>query len=459
MSPEIAARLQGPDPLAAAIAVIAEMTAEIAALKAQVAQLLGKTGKPPKTPENSGVPPSRGQKASSPGASDWGKKKRAHAGAFRRLADNPDETKDMRVCTCPHCAADVSGVEQEVAEEYDHVEIPEKPAVTTRVLLREGRCASCGKKFRSAPPADMPPGSPFGPNLLAWVIYMRQAHAVSFERLSQLFPALLGFEVSEGALASLLKSSAEAFGTQAARLKAEVLSGRVVQSDETGMRVGSKNWWLWVFQSGMSCVFLLSPKRSKAVVEEFLAGVRPEVWVSDRYASQRGWSLKHQACVAHLLRDAQYAAECGDTLVAPRVLRLLRRAVWLWHRRDRLAARCGTGVMKAYYHRCGLEMDEILRLPGAGAAGAKLQQSLLRDRAMLFVFLEDDGVPATNNASEQGLRPSVTFRKVTNCFRTEWGGKLHADYRSVAETARRRGIDLLDAIRLTLRGEPLPAAA
>ena len=64
-------------------------------------------------------------------------------------------------------------------------------------------------------------------------------------------------------------------------------------------------------------------------------------------------------------------------------------------------------------------------------------------------------IPATNNGSERALRPCVVFRKITNGFRTEWGAKLYADIRSVIETARRRSIGALEAIRLTLAGASL----
>jgi len=72
-----------------------------------------------------------------------------------------------------------------------------------------------------------------------------------------------------------------------------------------------------------------------------------------------------------------------------------------------------------------------------------------------FVRPEMDVQP-TNHASEQALRWSAIFRKVTNCFRSVWGARLHADVRSVVETARRRGIGALEAIMLTLAGAPLP---
>lgn len=74
------------------------------------------------------------------------------------------------------------------------------------------------------------------------------------------------------------------------------------------------------------------------------------------------------------------------------------------------------------------------------------------------MFVTNRNLPPTNNGSEQAIRPCVTFRKVTNCFRSEWGAKLYADIRSVLETARRRAIDPLTAIRLTLDGKPLKLA-
>lgn len=70
--------------------------------------------------------------------------------------------------------------------------------------------------------------------------------------------------------------------------------------------------------------------------------------------------------------------------------------------------------------------------------------------------LARSAVPATNNGSERALGPAVVFRKVTNCFTAEWGAHLYADVRSLLETARRRAIVPLYAIRLTLQHIPLP---
>jgi len=103
------------------------------------------------------------------------------------------------------------------------------------------------------------------------------------------------------------------FARQASLIRDRLLSGTILQSDETSARVGKKTWWTWVFHNGDSACFLIRPSRGKAVVGEFLGAVRPDFWVSDRLGAQMGWArTAHQACLAHLLRDIQYAIDAGD---------------------------------------------------------------------------------------------------------------------------------------------------
>jgi transposase len=62
-------------------------------------------------------------------------------------------------------------------------------------------------------------------------------------------------------------------------------------------------------------------------------------------------------------------------------------------------------------------------------------------------------VPPTNNSSEQALRWSVVFRKVTHGFRSDWGAALFAQVRSLVNTARRQGISAFKAISRALTSQ------
>jgi transposase len=232
------------------------------------------------------------------------------------------------------------------------------------------------------------------------------------------------------------------------------LSSTILQSDETSVRVGKRTWWTWVFHHDRDCCFVIRPSRGKDVVADFLGEHRPDIWVSDRLAAQAGWARRaHQVCLAHLIRDAQHAIEAGDTAFAPGLKKLLQRACGMGARRPDLA----DATLRSYASQLKTRLHDLLRRVPTHALGEKLQRAIKACRQNLFVFLTDRAVPPTNNGSEQGLRPCVTYRKVTNGFRSEWGAKLYADVRSVLETARRRAVSALDAIRLTLLGSALPA--
>src|SRR4051812_20534882 len=170
----------------------------------------------------------------------------------------------------------------------------------------------------AAAPRACPPGSPFGPNLRAFGLYLRFAQAIPFERLARLLSDLFGLAISEGALANILHDSAPAFETQAGAIKHRLLSGPVLQSDETSARVGKRTFWTWVFHHADRACFVTAASRGKKVVEAFLGDRRPDVWVSDRLAAQMGWArVDHQVCLAHLIRDVQYAIDAGDAAFAP----------------------------------------------------------------------------------------------------------------------------------------------
>src|ERR1700685_2430402 len=79
-----------------------ELVAQNKALLARIAELEAKYGKPPKTPDNSSLPPSRGQKGNVAEPTRMKKTRTGHTGAARALAENPDATRDIYAerCAC-----------------------------------------------------------------------------------------------------------------------------------------------------------------------------------------------------------------------------------------------------------------------------------------------------------------------------------------------------------------------
>jgi len=441
----------------ALIDLLVSLLARIEALEAENAQLkerLAKLEEPPKTPDNSSLPPSKGQKANRP--EPGGKKRRkGRKGVTRRLAENPDEEVDCKAEACPHCAHALEPDGQKLAHEYDHVDIPPVTARTTRVRIFACRCPGCGRKARGTPPEGMEPGTPFGPRLHAFAAYLHHHHAIAYGRLSRLFKEIWNLSISEGAIANALKRTGTAMAGSREDILRLLRRSRVMCSDETGARVEGRTAWEWVFVSSHGVLHEMADTRGAVVARDILDGHEPEVWVSDRYTAQAGHGRDAQVCLAHVLRDVQYAIDEGDGVFAPGVRKLLR---WVVAKHRRWGEVKST-TMAAHRRKADERLDALLALPVTTRAHEKLRKQVLGWRAWYFTCLERPDVPPTNNISERALRPSVIMRKVTNGFRSWHGAHGHATIRSVIGTGALNGLSPLQAIERAIAGKPVCVAA
>lgn len=421
-------------------------------LAQRVAEFEASLELPAKTPENSSVPPSQGRKPAVP-RKRKGRRRKGRPGVARALDPNPTQVREVVAACCPHCRGDVATAAQAPCESYDHIEIPPIRPEVTRVTLMGGSCPHCARAFKAAAPADMPPGSPFGTNLRALALHLRFSQNIGLKRLQEVLRDVFGVVISQGGLVNILRAAAAPLAEQAGRLRERLLQSPALASDETGLRVAGRNFWLWVLHHGDSAVFRVDPSRGKRVLAEWLGEHRPAFWLSDRYGGQTGFATRgHQFCLAHLIRDAQYAIDAGDSGFAPGLLALLRRACRLGGIRARLSNR----QLAAYRRKFVKKLSDLLQGPPTHPEGRKLQAAIAKGRRNLFLFVTNRDLEPTNNGSERALRPCATFRKVTGGFRTPKGAAVYADARSLLETARRRAIPPLHAIALTLQGRPLP---
>ena len=432
-------------------AQIAVQAQQISALTARVAELEAKLAAPPKTPDNSSLPPSKGQKANLPDRAEKPPRP-SRPGVARVLSAHPDKIIEAMLSACPHCDRALGPADQAEIHAYDHVELPPIRPFVTRINRHGGVCPGCRKHIAAAAPEGLEPGSLFGPGVCALILHLHITQAIGFERLARLMDEVFSLAISEGAIANILARAQTPLLAAVAPMAAAVRASTVVGSDETSARVCGKTWWQWVLLSSTAVCHIIADTRAASVVTTFLAGARPQVWVADRYGGQLGHGTVRQVCLAHLLRDAKYAIDDGDTVFAPGFRRLLLRAVAIGKRRDTLK-----DTTLAQYQA---DLDRRLSRLLSGSAptnkpARRLFRAMRRDRDDLFRFVIRRDVPYTNNACERALRPSVIFRKVTNGFRAEWGGQVYAAAASVMATGRLHGLTALQAIRAALEGLPV----
>ena len=128
-------------------AQVQALTARVQILTARVAELEARLGGPPKTPDNSSVPPSQGKKANradKPKREGPRKGSLGRKGGGRALVANPDETVIARPICCSHCQAALHEDDHTLATRYDKIDPPTVKPVVTRVERYAGHCQGCG---------------------------------------------------------------------------------------------------------------------------------------------------------------------------------------------------------------------------------------------------------------------------------------------------------------------------
>ena len=431
-------------------ALMTALWAEVQCLKAQLAVLAAKPPEPRKDAHNSSVPPSQTPKPNLPSGTRTRTRREAsvgRAGGGRPLHPEPDQVIIAQAKICPHCGGAVQAHEQHVHAVYDKIELPPITPIVTRVEQHGGRCPLCGQTFVAPVPLGLEPGTPLGASIEGLATSLRSTHAISDARLSALFAQVYGVPISEGALANLVRRVKTRLDDRVAEILTRLRRSRLIGSDETGARVNGRTQWEWVLQNTEVCVPVIRPSRGHGVIHEVLGDHRPTIWVSDLYSAQKHHPAEAwQVCLAHQLRDCQFALEAGDRVFAPRMKRVLRRAFAIHKRRDTLAA------STLYQYRCDLRrrVDRCIASQPTNPHGLRLQKRDTKIQEHLFLFLEDASIPPTNNSSEQAIRMSTIFRKVMNGFRSNWGRDLFAAGRSVVNTGKRHGLTAFQAIQKAL---------
>src|SRR5579864_2508612 len=130
---------------------IDELLGQVKALNARIAELEAKRDRPPKTPDNSSLPPSRGQKANAEPPANK-RRRKGRPGVARKLAENPDATRRFYAERCA-CGAVLGKAGQELAKEYDHIDLPTIRPITTRIELFRAICPCCKVRVTASAPA------------------------------------------------------------------------------------------------------------------------------------------------------------------------------------------------------------------------------------------------------------------------------------------------------------------
>jgi hypothetical protein len=308
---------------------IEELRAEVAGLRSEVAELRRRLGRnsrnssmPPSADDLPGrVAPKRERRGK---GSKRGRGKQPGAPGTSMTWAEPDEVIDHRPAGRCGCGADLAGAaDLGLAQSFQQLEVPVMTARRVQHDLHQARCG-CGTVQVAGRPAGVPGSAvSIGPNLRALAVYLVVYQHVPVHRCAQLIADVTGAQVSAGFVHSCLAKAAEVIADVVKLIKTLITAAAVAGFDETTLRCGPAGTRKYVLAAVTElCSLFFLGRRTLESFREF--GVLPAftgVVVSDRYANYFHPSWEHiagnQACLAHLVRDYEDAAESYPGAIWP----------------------------------------------------------------------------------------------------------------------------------------------
>lgn len=346
---------------------------------------------------------------------------------------------------CPHCEAEVKlGAP---ATQYQ-IDLPQIEPQVIRFVLETGCCVLCGRRVQGRHPRQVSDAVTvgqvhFGPNVLGLAAYLNKVGGLSYGKIARLLSEWMGFEVSRGGLCRALQRLARKARPTHDGLQEKIRGSPVVYSDETGWKVGGHRTWLWAVTNLRETVYAIEPGRGFAQAAAILGEEYTGVIGVDGWAPYRRFKQATlQTCLSHLLHrcsEMLKTATRGAVRFPREVKEILQASLALRDRHD--AGEISHHGLRVALGRLRARLGRRLRGRFTNPDNRRLAKHLLRYEDALFVFLERDGVEATNWPAEQAIRPAVVNRKSCGGNRTEAGAQTQAVLMSLLRTCHQKGFD------------------
>src|SRR5260221_435789 len=433
-----------------------------------------------KDSHNSSLPPSSDRFVRPPKSlrQKSGKKpggQKGHRGHHLQQVEMPDQVLIHPVACCEHCQQDLRSQPAALPERRQVMDLPVKRLWVTEHRVEEKQCPVCFHLTRASFPARVKAPAQYGTGIQTIATYLVEGQAVPYARASQLLQELLGVQLSAGSIASFVKSCHQQLAEVETQLKAALVKARVLNQDETGLRVGTTGWWVHVCSTERLTHYAAHRSRGRTALDAIgIAPQFPGTSVHDGLTSYQGYGFTQALCNVHHLRELTFVEEELKQVWARKMKDLLldikaeveqAKAVSQHELEVLVLARLlrrYDEILTEGYHANPPTPPPKKRTPGRPkqSPARNLLDRLSQGKWAVLQFLHDFAVPFDNNQAERDLRMIKIQQKVSGCFRTEHGVDMVCRIRSYLSTLRKQGITSLSALDHTLSGHPvLPAFA
>jgi len=443
---------------------VAGLQEQIAAQQALIQQLQDQLAK---DSHNSGKPPSsdglkKGRRKSlrQSGQRPRGGQ-RGHKGRTLMQVAEPEHVVVHGLAGCPHCQTELTEVTVEGHVKRQVFDIPPASIEVTEHQVEVKQCPGCGVCVKGEFPSHVTQPTQYGPRLKAFACYLYSQQFIPLARIRELLTALYGHAPSEPAILAAVRQLASHTQASLEQIRQQLITAPVVHFDESGLRVDGLLRWLHVASTEKLTHYHVHDKRGHVGMR--VAGILPHfkgVALHDYWRSYFKFrDCQHCLCNVHHLRELRFIVEQYEQTWAAQMERLLldikaevasTSALHTALPPDRLAhyeAQYDALIAQGFADNPSAAKTKPRPIGRPKQSPPKnLLDRLHKHKAGVLAFMYDFRIPFDNNLVERDVRMIKVQQKVSGCFRTLDGAHTFCAIRSYISTARKHGINAINAI-------------
>jgi len=377
-----------------------------------------------------------------------------HKGTTLKQSNTPDKIIDIEynINACKKCNYDLSGTIAKLKEKRQILDLDLKSInkQITQYQSYSKTCPNCGyNNHDNSYPTFVTPNISYGKTMIAVINYLSVVQYLPYNRIVSLLQNLFSISISQGTIDNLLKKASKLSLNELGKIVNELSVSNLVGIDETSCKINGDKHWYWTFQNDIGTFIVMDKSRGSKVIKQYFEnGFQNATVVHDNYSGYSNLDCKNeQLCLAHKLRDLNYAIECDNTQVMKDIKQLLEEAMLLSTEDLEPYQRI---VLKIQYI---LSLDKLLETKSIHKSEtAKQIKSFKKSSHKIFTFLDNQYIPPDNNGSERAIRNVKVKLKVSQQFKSTQGAIDYANLRSIIDTSRKRGLNEFESLQTMING-------
>jgi len=382
------------------------------------------------------------------------------------------EQKSLRVVDVPHdldeadrACGECGGAlaywegQDDVTEEVDVIT---REFVIKKHTRRKYRC-KCGCLETADMPARLVPGGRYSNEFAVEVATMKYVDQLPLERIVKIMTRE-GLVIDSQTLWDQVHALASRLAPAHARLREQILTEKVIGMDQSPWKVlgHEKSWQMWTLTTTTLCYFDICKSKGeedgRRVLGSFAGTIIGDA--ATTHAALSSSTLWFAHCWAHVIRRAKDLST-SDPLRSAQLVKMIQQLYEIDaeagddnQRRHELRGTKSRKIVDDIY-AWRLEQRPLPSSPTAQVLGY-----LDNQKAGLKRFLDDPCIPLDNNQSERGYCWVAVGRRSFFGSRSKRGTEAAAIFYSLAESARRVGVDPREyfstALAAALAGKTVP---